>query len=51
MVSCPKCGVEVSKLGKHLRRKRCEMQHIRLSERIAIKQAKEQAKKDSRGRK
>jgi len=26
---CPKCGAIVSNLGKHLRRKRCNRQHIR----------------------
>jgi hypothetical protein len=45
MVSCPKCGVDVSNLGKHLRRKRCEMQHIRKAERERMKLAKAQLTK------
>lgn len=35
MVSCPKCGVDVSNIGDHLRRRRCSVQHIRKAERLA----------------
>lgn len=27
--TCPKCGIDTTDLGRHIRRKRCEMQHIR----------------------
>jgi hypothetical protein len=27
--TCPKCGVTVTDLGRHQRRNRCTMQHIR----------------------
>ena len=27
--TCPKCGIDTTNIGRHLRRKRCEVQHIR----------------------
>ena len=35
MVCCDSCGVDVSNIGKHIRRGRCVFQHIRKAERIA----------------
>jgi len=37
---CPKCGISVNNLRRHLDRKRCEMQHMNAEQRKEIRQAK-----------
>ena len=40
--TCPKCGVSVNNLRRHLDRNRCEMQHMNAEQRKSITDAKKE---------
>jgi hypothetical protein len=46
MEKCPKCGVWVKNLRRHLDRKRCDMQHLRKDFRVKLKKEKKKKRQE-----